>query len=49
MALYLVGDEDVHQAKSGFFYLDPHFVNPAIPSEEVGQPEHLLDFAPYLS
>jgi len=27
MALYLVGDEDVHAAKSGFFYLDPHFIN----------------------
>lgn len=32
MAIYLIGDENVHSDNSGLFYLDPHFVQNAVPS-----------------
>ncbi len=35
MALYLVGDEDINQEGAGFFFLDPHLVNAAIPSQHL--------------
>jgi hypothetical protein len=31
MAIYLVGDEDTQKNNSGFFYLDPHYVQAAVP------------------
>ncbi len=35
MALYLVGDEDINNPQSGIFYLDPHLIQPAVPSSEI--------------
>jgi hypothetical protein len=35
MALYLIGDENRNSKKSGLFYLDPHFVQSAVPKKEI--------------
>lgn len=35
MALYLSGYEETNQRKSGFIYLDPHYIQAAVPSSEV--------------
>ena len=37
MAIYLIGDENVHNNSSGFFYLDPHYVQNAVPSQELNR------------
>lgn len=35
MALYLVGSEDICNSKSGLFYLDPHYIQKAVPSASI--------------
>lgn len=35
MAIYLVGDEDIHKNNSGLFYLDPHYVQNSVPRPEL--------------
>lgn len=49
MALYFVGDENERDPDAGIFYLDPHFINPSIPSSELAGGAHsTFDFLPYL-
>lgn len=49
MALYFVGDEDTCRMESGIFYLDPHYVNPAIPSSVINRPPpKVFDLLPYM-
>lgn len=37
MALYLVGDEDSNAKSAGFFYLDPHIIQPSVPSTHLNE------------
>jgi hypothetical protein len=39
MALYLIGDENRNSKKSGLFYLDPHFVQNAVPKKKIEKPQ----------
>lgn len=39
LALYLVGMEDLSNPKAGLFYLDPHFIQTAIPGNTVNKDE----------
>jgi hypothetical protein len=48
MALYLIGDEDRNNPKSGLFYLDPHFVQNAVPKAEADVRLDQMNLAPYL-
>jgi len=48
MALYFVGDEDINQDSGGFFFLDPHHINPSISSKEIDKPEDEVDLSQYL-
>ena len=48
MALYLIGDEDRNNPKSGLFYLDPHFVQNAVPKAEADVSLDKMNLAPYL-
>jgi len=49
LALYLVGQEDSHNPKGGMFYLDPHFIQKAVPRSEVSKPEKYQALIPFLS
>ena len=47
MALYLVGDEDANTKSSSFFYLDPHIIQPSVPSGELDANNLLSHLASY--
>lgn len=49
MALYLIGSEDISNPKAGLFYLDPHYIQKAVPSQDVLASENTLPLRPYLS
>ena len=49
MALYLCGIEDANNPKSGFFYLDPHFVHASVPRKAVMSANLSESLRPYLS
>ena len=34
-ALYLCGIEDINDSSTGYFHLDPHFIQKAIPSKDI--------------
>jgi hypothetical protein len=48
MALYLIGDEDKNSTRSGLFYLDPHFVQNAVPKHEAQKSSENLNLVHYL-
>ena len=49
MALYLCGYEEKDRRRSGFIYLDPHLIQPAVPCYDVMKENSNLNFFPFLN
>lgn len=49
MALYFVGVEDMNDRRSGLFYLDPHYVQKAIPRSDIVKETHSGSMDQYLT